>query len=81
MLGIPTPPELKLYVLGKEDLRAELREHGLRLVEELLDQDPSQVIEPHGIDAVVVAFDRTLDYRKLNTAYQAGRHPRRSRQA
>jgi ribulose kinase len=26
---------------------------------------------PHNIDAVIVAFDRTLDYRKLNTAYQA----------
>ena len=30
-----------------------------------------QVIAPEGIDAVVIAFDRTLDYRKLNTAYQA----------
>ena len=29
------------------------------------------MIDPRGIDAVVVAFDRTLDYRKLNTAYQA----------
>ncbi len=27
-----------------------------------------------GVDAVVVAFDRTLDYRKLNTAYQALRN-------
>jgi len=24
-----------------------------------------------GIDAVIVAMDRTLDYRKINTAYQA----------
>ena len=30
-----------------------------------------EVIDPAGIDAVIVAFDRTLDYRKLNTAYQA----------
>ena len=28
-------------------------------------------MHPDGVDAVVVAFDRTLDYRKLNTAYQA----------
>src|SRR5699024_3065845 len=33
--------------------------------------DPREVIDPGGIDAVIVAFDRTLDYRKLNTAYQA----------
>jgi NagD protein len=63
--------DLNLYVVGEENLRSELRAHGLRLVEELLDQDPTQVIEPVDIDAVVVAFDRTLDYRKLNTAYQA----------
>ena len=30
-----------------------------------------QVIDPSGVDAVVAAFDRSLDYRKLNTAYQA----------
>ena len=39
-----------------------------------MDQDPLQVIHPHGVDAVVVSFDRTLTYRKLNTAYQALRH-------
>ncbi len=32
------------------------------------------MIDPQGIDAVIVAFDRTLDYRKLNTAYQALKH-------
>jgi arabinose operon protein AraL len=64
-------PDLRLYVVGEENLVAELRGHGLMIVDELLDQDPKQVIEPRGIDAVVVAFDRTLDYRKLNTAYQA----------
>ena len=41
------------------------------MVDELDDQDPKDVIHPHGIDAVVAAFDRTLDYRKMNTAYQA----------
>ncbi len=29
------------------------------------------MIDPSGVDAGVVSFDRTLDYRKLNTAYQA----------
>lgn len=64
-------PDLRLYVIGEENLVAELRGHGLTIVDELLDQDPREVIEPRAIDAVVVAFDRTLDYRKLNTAYQA----------
>ena len=64
-------PQLCLYVVGEAHLITELRSHGLTVVDELLDQDPKQVIDPTGIDAVVVAFDRTLDYRKLNTAYQA----------
>lgn len=64
-------PDLALYVIGEESLRNELRGHGLRVLDELTNQNPSEVIDPAGIDAVVVAFDRTLDYRKLNTAYQA----------
>lgn len=64
-------PHLALYVIGEPSLRAELRSHGLQVLEELTQQDPLAVIDPTGIDAVVVAFDRTLDYRKLNTAYQA----------
>jgi arabinose operon protein AraL len=64
-------PHLKLYVIGEEGLRGELRSYGLNVLDELADQDPKQVIDPQDIDAVVVAFDRTLDYRKLNTAYQA----------
>ncbi len=64
-------PDLRLYVLGEQALWDELRGHGLTIVDERLDQDPRTVIDPAGIDAVVVAFDRTLDYRKLNTAYQA----------
>jgi NagD protein len=64
-------PALAYYVIGEENLRAELRSHGLHIVDELSGQDPKAVIQPHGIDAVIVAFDRTLDYRKLNTAYQA----------
>ena len=64
-------PNLRYYLIGEEALRAELRSHGLTIVDELASQDPKEVIEPAGIDAVIVAFDRTLDYRKLNTAYQA----------
>lgn len=66
-----TEPELRLYVVGEEALRRELRDYGLIVLDEYFDQDPKEVIAPQGIDAVVVAFDRTLDYRKLNTAYQA----------
>jgi len=66
-----TMPALKLYVVGEPYLKNELRSHGLHVVGELQNQDEKQVIDPRGIDAVIVAFDRTLDYRKLNTAYQA----------
>jgi arabinose operon protein AraL len=69
-----TEPELRLYVIGEANLIAELRAHGLHVVNEFLDQDAKSVIRPDGVDAVVVAFDRTLDYRKLNTAYQALRN-------
>ncbi len=68
---VQTSPALRLYVIGEENLRAELRSHGLTVVEELIDQDAKTVLDPKDIDAVVIAFDRTLDYRKLNTAYQA----------
>jgi arabinose operon protein AraL len=64
-------PTLKLYVIGEQALIDELRGHGLTMVLEFANQDAKEVIQPHGIDAVVVAFDRTLDYRKLITAYQA----------
>jgi NagD protein len=64
-------PDLRYYVLGEANFVAELRSHRLAVVDELLEQDSRGVIAPDGIDAVVVALDRTLDYRKLNTAYQA----------
>jgi arabinose operon protein AraL len=64
-------PDLRLYVIGEENLKSELRGFGLNVLEEFIDQDPFEVIYPDGVDAVVVAFDRTLTYRKLNTAYQA----------
>lgn len=69
-----TQPHLKLYVVGEANLVTELRGFGLTVVNEFLDQDPLEVIHPDGVEAVVVAFDRTLDYRKLNTAYQALRN-------
>jgi len=67
-------PDLRIYVIGEQNLIDELRAHGVKIVGERTDQDAKQVIDPAGIDAVVVAFDRTLDYRKLNTAYQALRN-------
>lgn len=66
-----TASHLRLYVVGEESLRNELRGHGLIVLNEYFDQDDKEVIHPHDVDAVVIAFDRTLDYRKLNTAYQA----------
>ena len=67
-------PSLRYYVVGEANLRAELEAEQLHVVDELVTQDPKDVIQAHGIDAVIVAFDRTLDYRKLNTAYQALRN-------
>lgn len=64
-------PDKQYYVVGEERLRQEMRSYGLTVVDEFTSQDAREVIDPTGIDAVIVAFDRTLDYRKLNTAYQA----------
>lgn len=64
-------PDLRYYVLGEPNFLNELRSHGLHVVDELHDQSEMGMIRPDGIDAVVVAMDRTLDYRKINTAYQA----------
>ena len=63
-------PGLRCYVVGEESLKTELRGYGIEVIPETA-QDPFEVIDPAGIDAVIVAFDRTLDYLKLNTAYQA----------
>src|SRR5439155_26230316 len=59
-----TEPNLNLYVIGEQNLLDELRSHGLRIMSEFIDQDSKEVIDARGVDAVVVAFDRTLDYRK-----------------
>jgi arabinose operon protein AraL len=64
-------PQLAYYVIGERALVDELRGHGLYILDEFADQDAKDVMHPDGVDAVIVAFDRTLDYRKLNTAYQA----------
>ncbi len=64
---------LRFFVVGEDALKDELRGYGLNVVAET-GQDPRKVIDPTGIDAIIVAFDRTLDYRKLNTAYQALAH-------
>ena len=78
-LGIPTPPEevinstlvminylrknapqAKLFVVGETPFVEELKRAGFTISE-----------EPKEIEYVVVAFDRTFDYRKLNIAFQA----------
>lgn len=78
-LGIPTQPDevinstfvmthylkknaplARLFVVGEIPFIEELKRAGFTITE-----------EPKEIDYVVVAFDRTFDYRKLNIAYQA----------
>ena len=78
-LGIPTQPEevinstfvmisylkknaprAKLFVVGEDPFVEELKKAGFTISE-----------EPGEIEYVVVAFDRTFDYRKLNIAFQA----------
>jgi arabinose operon protein AraL len=78
-LGVPTRPEevvnstlvminylkknapaAKLFVVGELPFIEELKRAGFQMTE-----------EPKEIGYVVVAFDRTFDYRKLNIAFQA----------
>ncbi len=63
-------PDQRLFVIGEPPLLEELRSHHLQIVDDV-PGDPRQVIDVAGIDGVVVAFDRTLTYKKLNVAYQA----------
>jgi HAD superfamily hydrolase (TIGR01450 family) len=53
-------PNAKLFVVGETPFIEELKRAGFTISE-----------EPGEIEDVVVAFDRTFDYRKLNIAYQA----------
>jgi HAD superfamily hydrolase (TIGR01457 family) len=53
-------PQARLFVVGEFPFVEELKRNGFTITE-----------EPKEIDYVVVAFDRTFDYRKLNIAFQA----------
>ncbi|MFB9375915.1 HAD-IIA family hydrolase [Kineococcus gynurae] len=61
-------PGAGVFVIGEEPLRRHLRERGIRLVEEAAETD-----------VVVASFDRTFDYRKLQTAFDALWFHRRAR--
>ncbi len=60
----------RLFVIGEPPLFEELRSHHLQIVDDV-PGDPKHVIDVAEIDGVVVAFDRTFTYKKLNIAYQA----------
>jgi NagD protein len=53
-------PHARLFVVGEIPFIEELKRTGFTITE-----------EPNEIEYVVVAFDRTFDYRKLNIAFQA----------
>jgi HAD superfamily hydrolase (TIGR01457 family) len=53
-------PNAKLFAIGEIPFVDELKRAGFTITE-----------DPREVDYVVVAFDRTFDYRKLNIAYQA----------
>jgi phosphoglycolate/pyridoxal phosphate phosphatase family enzyme len=52
-------PGAPVYVIGEEPMRAEMREHGF------------EVRDDARVRWVVIAFDRTFSYAKLDTALQA----------
>ncbi len=53
-------PGAKVFAIGEPPLLAELSAAGLTITE-----------DPNEVEYVIAAFDRTLDYRKLNIAFQA----------
>src|SRR5208337_2126811 len=53
-------PQARLFVVGETPFIEELKGAGFAITE-----------EPQEIDYVIVAFDRTFDYRKLNISFQA----------
>lgn len=57
---VTSTPNAKVFAIGEPPLLEELRSAGIELCE-----DPDQ------IETVVVGFDRTLTYQKLNLAFQA----------
>lgn len=59
-------PGARLFVIGEESVKGELRSAGFRLVE-----------RPEEVDYVVACFDRTFDYRKLKIGFDALRRQAR----
>lgn len=55
-----TAPGARLFVIGEESVKGELRSAGFRLLE-----------RPEEVDYVVACFDRTFDYRKLKIGFDA----------
>jgi HAD superfamily hydrolase (TIGR01450 family) len=55
-------PAARLFVIGEDPLKQDLSNAGFRLVDDATD-----------IDVVIASFDRTFDYRKLQTAFDAVR--------
>jgi NagD protein len=53
-------PHARLFVVGETPFIEELKRAGFTITD-----------DPKEIDYVIVAFDRTFDYRKLNIAFQA----------
>ena len=53
-------PQARLFIVGEIPFIEELKKAGFLIT-----------VEPKEIDYVIVAFDRTFDYRKLNIAFQA----------
>jgi len=53
-------PGAQVFPVGEPPLVEELKRHGLRITD-----------DPRRIEVVVVAFDRTFNYRKLDIAYRA----------
>ncbi len=53
-------PQTRLFAVGEAPFVEELKKAGFRITD-----------EPKEIEYVVVAFDRTFDYQKLNIAFQA----------
>lgn len=58
-----------VFVSNKPLKSHALRGHSLYIPDKFSDQDSKEAIDPTGIDAVVVACDRTLDYRKLPSCW------------
>jgi NagD protein len=63
MYLLEASPRAKIYVIGEMPLKNELKKAGFRITE-----------DPREIQYVVVAFDRTFNYDKLNIAFQAIRY-------